>query len=91
MQTTEQRFRYQTLELIAPKPSLTSRLRAVFSAVQTAILNLASTNQEPQITATRDRAGELQWRVYDPISGYRSRFSSEHEVRVWLESRYQSS
>ncbi|MGF1567091.1 MAG: hypothetical protein ACFCVD_03285 [Nodosilinea sp.] len=43
-----------------------------------------STN--PQIRQLRD--GDLRWRAYDPISGQRASFSSENELRQWLEQRY---
>lgn len=88
MQTVEQRFQYQKLELIAPKPSFKARVGAMLSALPELILGLGTTSQEPQISQRRDRAGQLQWRVYDPMSGQSSQFSSENDVRIWLENRY---
>ncbi|MEO0408565.1 MAG: hypothetical protein AAF289_14555 [Cyanobacteria bacterium P01_A01_bin.135] len=88
MQTLEQRSRYQSLELIAPTPSLKARLAAVLSGIKNAIFSLVDTNQEPRIIAIRDRSGQLQWRVYDPVSGYTGTFASEDAVRVWLDQRY---
>jgi hypothetical protein len=35
-----------------------------------------------------DRLGQTYWKIYDPLTGYRSTMSSEAEVRVWLEKRY---
>jgi len=88
MQTIEQRFQHETLELIVPKPSFGDRIRAALYALQEVALNSVALNQEPKITVTRDRAGQSQWNVYDPINGYTNSFVSENEVRIWLESRY---
>lgn len=43
---------------------------------------------EPRVWQKRDRYGNLYWVIYDPTTGYSSSFSSEKEVRVWLEQRY---
>ena len=43
---------------------------------------------EPKIWQKRDRYGNSYWVVYDPTTGHSSCFSSEQEVRVWLEQRY---
>ena len=47
-----------------------------------------SQRQEPKIWHKRDRYGNFYWLVYDPTTGHSSSFSSEKEVRVWLEQRY---
>lgn len=28
------------------------------------------------------------WQIYDPVTGYKARFYTEQEVRIWLEKRY---
>lgn len=43
---------------------------------------------EPRIWQQCDRHGNLLWRVYDPESRESACFTSEAEVRVWLEQRY---
>ena len=43
---------------------------------------------EPKIWQKRDRYGNFYWVVYDPTTGHSSYFSSEQEVRIWLEQRY---
>ncbi|MGB3615922.1 MAG: hypothetical protein WBA10_19155 [Elainellaceae cyanobacterium] len=88
MQTIEQRFQHETLELIVPKHSLGDRVRAALQSLQEFTLNLVTLNQEPKITVTRDRAGQSQWVVYDPTNSYTNTFASENEVRIWLENRY---
>lgn len=42
----------------------------------------------PTIRQRRDRSGELYFTVHDPISGANHRFSTEQDVRTWLEGRY---
>ena len=32
--------------------------------------------------------GDCYWQVYDPISGLHTSFSSETEVKAWLDRRY---
>lgn len=41
---------------------------------------------EPQIRQLRN--GDLRWRAYDPISRRAAHFTSEQELRQWLEQRY---
>lgn len=41
---------------------------------------------EPQIRQLQN--GDLRWRAYDPISRQAAHFTSEHELRQWLEQRY---
>ncbi|MGG6296045.1 hypothetical protein ACQ4M4_16780 [Leptolyngbya sp. AN02str] len=55
---------------------------------QTMVTRLAGT-QEPQISQKRDRNGGVSWVVYDPLTSETLYFSSEAEVRMWLEQRYQ--
>lgn len=41
-------------------------------------------NSEPKI----QRVSEDNWRVYDPKTNRSLNFTSEQEVRVWLDERY---
>jgi hypothetical protein len=43
---------------------------------------------EPSITHKRNRFGQDSFRVYDPMTRKYGEFSSEQEIRVWLEQRY---
>lgn len=45
-------------------------------------------SQEPRIVTKVDRDGQPIYEVYDPIDRRHHTFSSEHDVRVWLEERY---
>ncbi|NJL21037.1 MAG: hypothetical protein HC895_09810 [Leptolyngbyaceae cyanobacterium SM1_3_5] len=48
------------------------------------ILAFLAGNSEPKI----DRVDADNWRVFDPVSRQTLHFSSEQEVRIWLEQRY---
>lgn len=43
---------------------------------------------EPRIIRSRDKFGSPFWTIYDPITRRRIYFSSELEVRAWLDRRY---
>lgn len=43
--------------------------------------------QEPKISSVMTDEG-LQWQVYDPMSNQTHHFTTETEVRAWLEQRY---
>ncbi|MBW4658331.1 MAG: hypothetical protein KME15_06630 [Drouetiella hepatica Uher 2000/2452] len=45
-------------------------------------------NVDPQIRQEYDRQGNLQWRVFDPITAKSRFFDSEDDVCAWLEQRY---
>jgi len=42
---------------------------------------------EPRIWQ-RTRQGQLTWFAHDPVTNRTRQFSSEQEVRLWLEQRY---
>ena len=43
---------------------------------------------EPHVKSISDRQGNNYWQVYDPVSNCNYSFSSEKEVRAWLDTRY---
>ncbi len=51
-------------------------------------LRWLTTRTDIQIQKKSDRAGHLYWQVYDPLTHKHLNFSSEAEVRIWLEQRY---
>lgn len=59
-----------------------------FYRLLAATLNAMAGSSEPKIQQRRDRIGQTIWFVYDPVSGQNSRFTSESEVRAWLDERY---
>ncbi|MBE9046636.1 hypothetical protein IQ255_19865 [Pleurocapsales cyanobacterium LEGE 10410] len=43
---------------------------------------------EPKIWQKHDPKGNIYWLVFDPFTSSYSYFSSEQEVRIWIEKRY---
>lgn len=43
---------------------------------------------EPQVWLSTTRSGQPQWNAYYPANGHLAQFSSEAEVRTWLEEQY---
>lgn len=83
---------YKELELIPDtieEPKFNRiNLGVYFSNAWKFICELLATRSEPRIWSTLDQDGNPLWRVYDPITNESCCFSSEKEVRVWLEERY---
>lgn len=48
------------------------------------IIAFLAGNSEPKI----DRISGKNWRVFDPVNGQSLHFSTEQEVRVWLDERH---
>lgn len=93
----QQQDLYARLELITPeleaqrainadslKPKITDRLGQWGNT----LLKYFTGSREPRISSHRGADGNVYYEVYDPIDRQRHTFSSEHEVRVWLEGRY---
>ncbi len=49
---------------------------------------LANPDYEPKVWEKKNRNGTVYWNVYDPVLGYTARFSSELEVRLWLDQYF---
>jgi len=43
---------------------------------------------EPKVRKKSNRRGEIWWDVYDPYTNLKASFTSESEVRMWLDQRY---
>ncbi len=43
---------------------------------------------EPQIYQRHDRRGKAYYRLYDPKTDQRRLFSSEEDMRIWLDQRF---
>ncbi|HEY9622834.1 MAG TPA: hypothetical protein V6C78_20925 [Crinalium sp.] len=72
----------------APKQVEKSRLWIAAGEVLGSFFSHISNTSEPRIWQRRDRSGQLIWHVYDPTTNQSSRFTSEAEVRAWLDQRY---
>ena len=51
------------------------------------LMSYFSGSSEPQIRQ-RTYGDQLVWHVYDPVTQQETQFSSEQEVRIWLDQRY---
>jgi hypothetical protein len=65
-----------------------SKLASLSSRCWESLTQLFTRNTEPYIWQKRDRHGNLFWQLYDPSTNRSATFSSEDEVRIWLEERY---
>lgn len=72
-------------------PSKTSHYSHLLAQIQRfwqSCWQLLSISGEPKVWQTYDRQGRTAgWRVFDPETGRTMTFSSELEVRLWLEKR----
>ncbi|VXD23526.1 hypothetical protein [Planktothrix paucivesiculata] len=51
-------------------------------------MNAFASPTEPKIWQKKDADGNMIWQIYDPVTGYKARFDTEQEIRIWLEKRY---
>ncbi|MBI4779801.1 MAG: hypothetical protein HY785_00610 [Oscillatoriophycideae cyanobacterium NC_groundwater_1537_Pr4_S-0.65um_50_18] len=65
---------------------IASTLRSILALIWDTIST--SLSDEPRIWQKRDRFGEVYWHVYDPIRDRHFRFTTEQEVRQWLEQKF---
>jgi hypothetical protein len=50
---------------------------------------LFTDNREPRIYQRINRNGKIAWVAYDPLARKRYVFATEHNVRIWINRRYQ--
>jgi hypothetical protein len=81
-------FKPQTSLDIPAAIELGRRLRVVLGKIKTAIANQVQNGSEPRVWVRQDRQGNVYYQVYDPLSRRSATFSSESEIRYWLEQRY---
>lgn len=74
--------------IVRYSPSKANSLRAIVTQVSHWVGHILTASSEPKVTQRRDRTGNLTWRVYDPVTGQAHQFSSESEVRSWLDQRF---
>jgi len=70
------------------QPSLGQVTQANVKGWLTPLLRRLTHDDEPRIHYHQNGFGQGYWQVYDPVNQSRYRFSSEQEVRIWLEQRY---
>lgn len=59
-------------------------------SIKQLLANLFRKANEPQIISRTNSRGNLYFKVYDPQTKWTGTFSSEEEVRIWLDRRYYS-
>lgn len=65
-----------------------ARSKAYLDKVGQSLLGYFCGSKDPQIVTKRDRDGNTFFVAYDPIDQAHYTFTSEQEVRVWLDQRY---
>jgi hypothetical protein len=65
-----------------------ARAKVHLRPLGSALLNYFCGSRDLRVTVRRDRQGNTQFVAYDPVSQQRHSFSSEHELRVWVDQRY---
>lgn len=78
---------YAELEAIET-PKSTFNLTKTLQKVWQRAVDWAVRGDEIRVWKTQTSEGQTIWRLYDPISDRSTCFSSEAEVRIWLEQRY---
>lgn len=58
------------------------------SAVGTALLTYLCGSADLRVTVKRNYRGNTRFVAYDPVTQQRHTFSSEQELRVWVDQRY---
>jgi hypothetical protein len=86
-------FSYQSTpgtvnELIKLNRGKKIQLGAIAKQALTNIVRLLTGDSEIRIWQRCDRAGNIVWYVYNPATEQSAQFSSEQEVRVWLDQHY---
>ncbi|EAW36895.1 hypothetical protein [Lyngbya sp. PCC 8106] len=64
------------------------QISQTFSRFFQKIIRFLANNSEPRIWQTKTRKGDLIWHIYDPKTGQSEHFSSEQDVRIWIEKQY---
>jgi hypothetical protein len=59
-----------------------------FEQIWNLLLKAFANSSEPQIYQKHDRHGNMYFKVYDPVTRQFGTFTTEQEVRVWLDQRY---
>lgn len=72
----------------APERIYLSKLQQILKKSSRNLSNWLSGNSEPRIWQSKDRKGNISWHIYDPVTAQSSQFSSEAEVRAWIDGQY---
>lgn len=72
----------------SPVSSKLTKSSSGFGKFLAALSATVAGGQDPKIWQTNGQNGVLIWHVYDPITKASTSFTTEMEVRSWLEQRY---
>lgn len=64
------------------------QLQQILKKMRGNVLQWLSSNSEPRIWQSKDRKGNIYWHIYDPRTAQSSQFSSEAEVKAWIDGQY---
>ena len=74
---------------VIPYPSQKKdNIKVIFHQLWNRLINYFTHPPEPKIRKKSNRQGKIWWEVYDPYTNAKGTFSSELEVRMWLDERY---
>ena len=79
------------MKAIAPRLNFTEIFHSCFKILKwlkSSLNKWVYYSQEPKITCKKNRQNNCYFQVYDPVSRRSANFTSEAEVRAWLEERY---
>lgn len=80
---------FPTLSRPSTKPlGIAQKIINFAKATTEAFFNSLVLYSEPKIWKKTDAEGNIFWKTYDPMTGTTASFDTEHQVRVWLEERY---
>lgn len=84
---------YSYTDLRTPKSLIFRRPKSpgflsIFKKIWQWLSEPAAENPKFEIRQVKDKSGSVTWDVYEPATGYWARFSSEEEVRIWIEEWY---
>lgn len=81
---------YQTQEVtsLQSQPKTNRHLQNTLNNLWQSVVRFLRVSPEPQVWTTQVEKYQTQWNVLDPVTGQSAQFSSEEDVRVWLEDRY---
>jgi hypothetical protein len=71
-----------------PETVYLPKLQQILKQIGQNLLRWLSSNLEPRIWQSKDRKGNISWHIYDPVTAQSNHFSSEAEVRAWIDTQY---
>ena len=72
-----------------PKPqNQQNNIQQIRHQVWHNLVNYLTRPPEPRVQKKCNHRGKIWWKVYDPYTNRSAEFSSEAEVRMWLDQRH---